>query len=200
MAFALRSASLRTFGHYSVLILSAACLMACSGHQVMADAGAGVFGTSHQALYRQMDEMREYSCKPLGAGMSPADSRNRTEELAREWSAIEQGVAAEREEDREKRSDQPRLSTALSSYWAQWQKALSSRQLCFDVDALSPPNLQGGSVRANGSGSWVVVLKTGDQPAPMPDSVLLACSTPENNSRSFERCAIDKMTAEAAHK
>lgn len=197
MASSIRPGSPGTFClRAGVLILSGASFAACSTRE--AAAGAGVFSASHQALYRQMDALRDFSCKTLHPDMSNTDSRKRTEEMAKLWLAIERGVAAEREKDRATRDDVPNLSVALSSYWTQWQNALSSRQLCFDNNALASANLDGGLVRANGNGSWVVVRKTGDQAVPLPDNVLLACSTPARNPRSFERCVMDMVTTGTA--
>ena len=182
------------------IIVAVVSLCACSMKQSAAGGSTGGFSASQQALYRQMDALREYSCKTLQANLSLADSRKRTEEMARQWLAIDQGVAAEREKDRATRDDIPNFSVALSSYWTQWQNALSSRQLCFDSNALASANLDGGFVRANGNGTWVVVKKTGDAAAPLPNNVLLTCSTPAKNPRSFERCAMDMVTTEAASK
>lgn len=178
-------------------IFGVMCLATCSSRQEM----AGTFGTPHLALYRQMDALRDFSCQSLHAGISNADSRVRSEELARRWLAIEQGVADEREKDRATRSDRPNLSMALSAYWTQWQHAVNTGQACFDNTALASADADGGFVRANGSGSWVVVRKAGDPAVPLSNDVLLKCSNPQDNpNRDFAKCAREMTTVEMARK
>lgn len=200
MAFSRKQASPLSSCLFSGVVL-AGVAAGCSTGQSSAGTVAGGASPSQQALYRQMDALRDFSCKSLRADMSNADSRARTEEIAKQWLAIDQGVAAERENERATRSDRPHPSIVLASYWTQWRHAVDSGQSCFDENALSPKDAEGAFLRARGSGSWVMVRKTGDQPAPVPENVVLACSTPEKNpSLSFDQCVLAMASADAAHK
>ena len=183
------------------LLSSSLTATACSTTQ---SSGGEVAGgvPSHQALYRQMDALRDYSCKSLHADMSNADSRKRTEDMAKQWLQIDQAVAAEREKDRAARSDRPHPSVVLSSYWTQWQRAVDKGGACFDVKSLSSADAEGGYLRANGNGSWAAVTKAGAPETALPSAVLSTCSTPEKTAdRGFERCAMAMLaTADTARK
>ncbi len=202
MTFSREPASPLSSCLFGIIMLGGLAATGCSASSTGAGTvAAAAASPSQQALYRQMDALRDFSCKSLGANMSNADSRARTEEIAKEWLAIDQGVAAERENGRTIRSDRRNPSIALSSYWTQWQHAVNTGQSCFDENALSLRDADGGFVRANGGGAWVVVRKAGDPPAPLPDTIMAECSTPEKNpNRGFDQCALAMATADAARK
>jgi hypothetical protein len=201
MTFSRGQASPLSSRLFAISMSAGLAAASCSAGQSAASGVAGTVSASQQALYRQMDALRDFSCKSLHAGMSNGDSRARTEEIATQWLAIDQSVAAEREKDRATRSDRPHPSIVLSSYWTQWQHALNSGQSCFDESALSPRDADGAFLRAGGSGNWIVVRKTGDQPTAVPDNIIAACSTPERNpERGFDQCALAIVSADAARK